>query len=91
MADGHAAWEAAQTLKHLSEIIHFEVPGLWRLTDNLQAISYCDLVIAVSWPAAPLISVLGGLASRPVIAVPTSVGYGMAKRRGRLILHASLR
>ncbi|MDC0349667.1 AIR carboxylase family protein, partial [bacterium] len=37
-----------------------------------------DIVIAVAGMDAAIVSVLGGLVGAPVIAVPTSVGYGVA-------------
>ncbi len=81
-ADGPATWEAARTLAYLG-IAHsvYEdcgVAGLWRLSRHLEEINTHDAVIAVAGLDAALISVLGGLTPRPVFAVPTSVGYGMA-------------
>lgn len=82
-ADGRSTWEAAKTLEYLG-IEHqvFEdngVAGLWRLTSNLGEINGFDVIIIVAGLDAALASVLGGLSSKPIIAVPTSVGYGMAK------------
>ena len=82
-ADGRTTWEAAKTLEYLGLTYEvFEdngVSGLWRLTDNLAAINTFEVVIVVAGLDAALASVLGGLSSKPIIAVPTSVGYGMAK------------
>ena len=82
-ADGRTTWEAAKTLEYLGlEHKVFEdngVSGLWRLTSNLEEINGFDVVIVVAGLDAALASVMGGLTSKPVIAVPTSVGYGMAK------------
>jgi pyridinium-3,5-biscarboxylic acid mononucleotide synthase len=47
------------------------------------------VVIVAAGMDAPLISVVGGLVSAPVIALPTSVGYGVALG-GTTALHAAL-
>lgn len=52
------------------------VAGVHRLTPHLPAISGAVAVIVVAGMDGALASVVGGLASCPVIAVPTSVGYG---------------
>lgn len=80
-ADSAVAWEAARTLAYLG-IKHtiFEdcgVAGLWRLTERLFEINEHDVVIAVAGMDAALASVLGGLTAKPLLAVPTSVGYGV--------------
>ncbi|HTH98240.1 MAG TPA: nickel pincer cofactor biosynthesis protein LarB [Stellaceae bacterium] len=54
------------------------VAGLWRLTARLDEIRRCRIVIAVAGMEGALFSVLGGLVAAPVIAVPSSVGYGVA-------------
>ncbi len=82
-ADGRTTWEAAKTLEYLG-IAHtvFEdngVAGLWRLTANLETINEYDVIIVVAGLDAALASVMGGLTPKPIIAVPTSVGYGMAQ------------
>jgi NCAIR mutase (PurE)-related protein len=82
-ADGRTTWEAARTLEYLG--IRHEVyedngvAGLWRLTSNLEKINAFDALIVVAGLDAALASVMGGLTSRPVFAVPTSVGYGAAR------------
>lgn len=81
-SDGRVAWEVSRTLTYLG-ISHrlFEdcgVAGLWRLTERLEEINTYDVVIVIAGLDAALASVLGGLISRPLIAVPTSVGYGVA-------------
>jgi len=83
-SDGAVAWEAGRTLTYLG-IAHtmFEdcgVAGLWRLTDRLPEISGHDVVIAVAGMDAALASVLGGLTPKPLLAVPTSVGYGVVNK-----------
>ena len=52
------------------------VAGLHRLIANLEQIRGAKVVIAVAGMEGALASVLAGLVSVPVIAVPTSVGYG---------------
>lgn len=81
-ADGQVTWEAARTLTYLGIKCNvYEdcgVAGLWRLTERLDAINAADVVIVVAGLDAALASVLGGLCPRPLFAVPTSVGYGLA-------------
>ncbi|MDR2442422.1 MAG: AIR carboxylase family protein, partial [Deltaproteobacteria bacterium] len=55
------------------------VAGLWRLAGVLEEINRHDVVIVVAGLDAALASVLGGLTPKPIIAVPTSVGYGRAR------------
>ena len=50
--------------------------GLHRLLDSLEVIQRANCVIAVAGMEGALGSVIGGLVDKPVIAVPTSVGYG---------------
>lgn len=81
-ADAFVAHEAARTLHYLG-IRHtlFEdsgVAGLWRLSQRLDEINSHDVLIMVAGLDAALASVLGGLSPKPMFAVPTSVGYGMA-------------
>ena len=52
------------------------VSGIHRLLGNLEAIQSANCVVAVAGMEGALASVLGGLVDKPVIAVPTSVGYG---------------
>lgn len=83
-ADAGVAWEAARTLEYLG-IAHtmFEdcgVAGLWRIQKALPEIAKHDIVIAIAGLDGALVSVLGGLVKAPLLAVPTSVGYGMAKQ-----------
>lgn len=80
--DGPVAWEAARTLAYLG-IAHtvYEdsgVAGLWRLATRLEEINAHEVVIIAAGMDAALATVLGGLTPRPVVAVPTSVGYGVA-------------
>jgi hypothetical protein len=52
------------------------VAGLHRLLENLPALRAASVIIAAAGMEASLPSVVAGLVDRPVIAVPTSIGYG---------------
>jgi hypothetical protein len=52
------------------------VAGIHRLFDNLEHIRKARVVIVVAGMEGALASVLGGLVDKPIIAVPTSIGYG---------------
>ena len=65
------------------------VAGLWRLTERIEEIRRAPVVIVAAGMDAALVSVVGGLVRSPVIALPTSVGYGVAAG-GSTALHASL-
>ncbi len=75
--------EAARTLAfygHPTTLIDdVGVAGLWRLLERVDDIASHKIVIAVAGMDAALPTVLGGLVSSSIIAVPTSVGYGMTK------------
>lgn len=57
-------------------IVDVGVAGLHRLLAQRDRIDTADVVVAVAGMEAALPSVLGGLVGAPLIAVPTSVGYG---------------
>jgi len=80
--DTMVAEEARRTLEYLgvaSTIVpDVGVAGVLRLLSRLEEIEQADVVIAVAGMEASLFSVLGGLVGRPLIAVPTSRGYGAA-------------
>ncbi|GAL35628.1 Circadian phase modifier [Vibrio maritimus] len=65
------------------------VSALWRLTNALEDINKAKIIIAVAGMEAALPTVLSGMTHRPVIAVPTSVGYGVSEG-GQLALNACL-
>jgi NCAIR mutase (PurE)-related protein len=65
------------------------VAGLHRLLPVLPDLERADCVVVVAGMDGALASVVGGLASAPVIGVPTSVGYGSAAE-GRTALNAML-
>ena len=79
-ADIPVAEEAAQTAEyfgtHVERIYDVGVSGMHRLFSRLEIIQDANCVVAVAGMEGALASVMGGLVSRPVIAVPTSVGYG---------------
>ena len=65
------------------------VAGLHRLLNRMDEIRECDALIVAAGMEGALPSVVAGLVSVPVIAVPTSVGYGAAfRRRGCSARHA---
>lgn len=92
-ADGRTSWEVARTLEYLGiSVTVYEdngVAGLWRLTENLEKLAAADVIIVVAGLDAALASVMGGLTGKPLFAVPTSVGYGMA-RQGEAALSSML-
>ena len=79
-ADDAVLQEAYETARFLgNDVRKFSdagVAGLHRLIANLEQIRGAKVVIAVAGMEGALASVLAGLVSVPVIAVPTSVGYG---------------
>ncbi|WP_182537431.1 nickel pincer cofactor biosynthesis protein LarB [Fontibacillus panacisegetis] len=52
------------------------VAGIHRLFKHIEIIRSSDVIIIVAGMEGALASVIGGLVSKPIIAVPTSVGYG---------------
>jgi hypothetical protein len=54
------------------------VAGIHRLLDRLDDIRKARVIIVIAGMEGALSSVIGGLVSQPIIAVPTSVGYGAA-------------
>jgi hypothetical protein len=81
-ADIVVAEETRRTLEYLgvtSKLVpDVGVAGILRLLSRLEEVEQADVVIAVAGMEASLFSVIGGLVGRPVIAVPTSRGYGAA-------------
>ncbi len=79
-SDIPVAQEAALTAEMLgSRVVRLYdvgVAGVHRLLANIEAIMDANVIIAVAGMEGALASVIGGLADCPVIAVPTSVGYG---------------
>ncbi len=79
-SDIPVAEEAAVTAEALgNEVVRLYdvgVAGLHRLLSHKEEIMTASVVIAIAGMEGALASVIGGLADCPVIAVPTSVGYG---------------
>jgi NCAIR mutase (PurE)-related protein len=79
-SDLPVAEEAAVTAdimgNRVERIYDVGVAGLHRLLARLEAIQQANVIVAVAGMEGALPGVVAGLVSRPVIAVPTSVGYG---------------
>lgn len=79
-ADIFVAEEAAQTAEFfgtkVNRIYDIGVSGIHRLLSKTEQLQQANCVVAVAGMEGALPSVIGGLVSNPVIAVPTSVGYG---------------
>lgn len=79
-SDIAVAEEAAQTAEYfgtnVTRIYDVGVSGLHRLLNNVEKFQDANCVIVAAGMEGALASVVGGLVSKPVIAVPTSVGYG---------------
>ncbi|PXV89188.1 hypothetical protein C8E03_107165 [Lachnotalea glycerini] len=79
-ADIPVAEEASQTAEFfgakVERIYDVGVSGIHRLFSRLDVIQSANCVVAVAGMEGALASVLGGVVDKPVIAVPTSVGYG---------------
>lgn len=92
-ADIPVAEEAAQTAEYfgnaVDRIYDVGVSGLHRLLSKIDRIREANCIVAVAGMEGALVSVLGGLVDKPVIGVPTSVGYGIHEN-GRTTLRAML-
>jgi len=79
-ADLPVAEEAAITIEcmgsHVEKVYDVGVAGIHRLFRRLPVIRGANAIVVVAGMEGALASVVGGLVSSPVIAVPTSVGYG---------------
>jgi NCAIR mutase (PurE)-related protein len=79
-ADQLIAEEAAVTAEFLGltveRLYDVGVAGIHRLINNMDKIKKAKVLIVVAGMEGALPSVLGGLVDKPIIAVPTSVGYG---------------
>ena len=79
-ADVPVAEEAAQTAEFfgskVERIYDVGVAGIHRLLSQKEKLEDANCIIAVAGMEGALASVIGGLAKVPVIAVPTSIGYG---------------
>jgi NCAIR mutase (PurE)-related protein len=79
-ADIPVAEEALLTAKmmgnHVEHLYDVGVAGIHRLLDHRESLAQARVIICVAGMEGALPSVVGGLVAAPVIAVPTSVGYG---------------
>jgi len=79
-SDIPVAEEAAVTCELLgckvSRLYDVGVAGMHRLTSNLKQFNSANVIIVLAGMEGALPSVVAGLTNKPVIAVPTSVGYG---------------
>jgi NCAIR mutase (PurE)-related protein len=79
-SDGGVAEEAAVTARmhgaRVETISDVGVSGIHRLFAHVERLRAANVLIVVAGMEGALPSVVGGLVDRPVIAVPTSVGYG---------------
>ena len=92
-SDQFAVNEALYTLNLLNEasvcINDVGVAGIHRLLKRLEDLKKFQVLIVVAGFEGALPSVIGGLLKQPIIAVPTSIGYGVAEG-GQSALHAML-
>lgn len=71
------AYETATILGNdVRKIVDVGVAGIHRLFAHLEEIQKAKVIIVIAGMEGALASVIGGLVDKPVIAVPTSVGYG---------------
>ncbi|HNH36432.1 MAG TPA: nickel pincer cofactor biosynthesis protein LarB [Rhodocyclaceae bacterium] len=93
LSDAPVAREVGRTLHFAGvgarQIADVGVAGLWRLMARLEEIRGHRVVVVVAGMEGALFSVLAGLVSAPLIAVPTSVGYGVGAG-GHLAFHSAL-
>lgn len=79
-ADLPVAEEAVETAEimgsNVERVYDVGIAGLHRLLDKISLLRSANVIVAVAGMEGALPSVLGGLVDKPVIAVPTSVGYG---------------
>lgn len=79
-SDLPVAREAALTARFLGnevdEVYDVGVAGIHRLLSKMEVIQSASVIVAIAGMEGALPSVIGGLTDKPVIAVPTSVGYG---------------
>lgn len=79
-SDAPVAEEAALTARFLGNLVELVndagVAGIHRLLSHGEQIARAQVIVAIAGMEGALPSVVGGLAACPVIAVPTSVGYG---------------
>ena len=80
-ADLPVAEEAAVTCRIMGQdpltLYDVGIAGIHRLLSNVEVLQKANVIVAVAGMEGALPSVVGGLVQAPVIAVPTSVGYGV--------------
>jgi NCAIR mutase (PurE)-related protein len=72
-----AAVTAEMICVEVVRVLDVGVAGVHRLLARVDAIRACDAVIVVAGMEGALPSVVAGLVDRPLVAVPTSIGYGV--------------
>ncbi len=81
-SDIPVAEEAAITAEmigsRVERLFDVGVAGLHRLLDHLQQMREANVLVVVAGMEGALPSVVGGMVNKPIIAVPTSVGYGVS-------------
>ena len=75
-SDAPVAEEAVLTARRVELVNDAGVAGIHRLLSHGEQIARAQVIVAIAGMEGALPSVVGGLAACPVIAVPTSVGYG---------------
>ncbi|MGE0796947.1 MAG: nickel pincer cofactor biosynthesis protein LarB [Lautropia sp.] len=92
-SDLPVALEAARTLQYHGhaalQIADVGVAGLWRLLERAEELRPMSVLIVVAGMEGALFSVVGGLLPAAIIALPTSVGYGVSQS-GRVALQSAL-
>jgi pyridinium-3,5-biscarboxylic acid mononucleotide synthase len=92
-SDMPVAGEAMRTLEYhghgCTHVPDVGVAGLWRLMERLDELRSMPVLIVVAGMEGALVSVVGGLLPGAVIALPTSVGYGVS-HGGQVALNSAL-
>lgn len=92
-SDIPVAREASRTLEYYGhaclQVPDVGVAGLWRLLERLEELRSMSVLIVAAGMEGALISVVGGLLPAAIIALPTSVGYGVSQG-GQVALNSAL-
>ena len=92
-SDLHASREAVRTLEYYGyaslHVPDVGVAGIWRLLDRVEELRPMRVVIVVAGMEGALPSVVAGLLPGVIVALPTSVGYGVAEG-GHVALQSAL-
>jgi NCAIR mutase (PurE)-related protein len=92
-SDLPVAGEAARTLEYYGhacvQVPDVGVAGLWRLLERVEELRTMSVVIVAAGMEGALVSVVGGLLPAAIIALPTSVGYGVSQG-GQVALNSAL-